>query len=288
MSTGTSAHVSKKVRHDKNNNITIDSTGRRVIYYSDERNDEFSAAQIDAIKIDENYDYERDREFGKVIRFVLYRLVATPLAFLYTKLVLGHRTEGRALLKPFRKTGYFMYGNHTSNYGDPLMPNMFAFPKNVYFVVHPANVSMPVLGRINRRIGAIPLPDTLGAARNFARCVEARIRENSAVVIYPEAHIWPYYTGIRDFPDTSFGYPVRLNAPVFCFTNTYRRRRLRKTPRIVTYIDGPFYPDETLPRPARIRDLRDRIHAAMCGRAVNSDTEYIKYIKREDNDNKEA
>ncbi|MBO5077094.1 MAG: 1-acyl-sn-glycerol-3-phosphate acyltransferase [Clostridia bacterium] len=280
--------MGRKAKTDRNNNIITDSRGQRVIYYTDERNDDFSVAQINAIRIDDGYNYEQDKGFGRVVRFVLYRVVATPLAFLYTRLVPGHRTVGRALLKPFRKTGYFLYGNHTSNYGDPLMPNMFAYPKDVYFVVHAANVSMPFLGRINRRIGAIPLPDTVGAAKNFTRCIEKRINQGNAVVIYPEAHIWPYYTGIRDFPADSFGYPIRLDAPVFCFTNTYQRRRFRKTPRIVTYLDGPFYPDNTLPKAERIRDLRDRVYAAMCARAVNSDTEYIKYIKRESANNKEV
>ncbi|MBO4326023.1 MAG: hypothetical protein J5950_01980 [Clostridia bacterium] len=252
---------------------------RREICYSDELNDEFSTAQITPVKIDENYRYDRTGGTSGVLRFILYRLVATPLAFLYTKLVLRHRTENRKLLKPYRRIGYFMYGNHTSNYGDPLMPNMFAFPKDVYFVVHPNNVSMPVLGKINRYIGAMPLPDTLGAARNFKACMEKQIKAGHCVVIYPEAHIWPYYTKIRPFPDTSFGYPVKLDTPVFCFTNTYQKRRFSKKPRIVTYIDGPFTADGSLPKAERIKKLRDDVYGTMCERAKNSNVEYVKYIK---------
>ena len=162
------------------------------------------------------------------------------------------------------------------------MPNMFCFPKDVYFIVHPNNVSMPYLGRINPYLGAIPLPDDMQAYRNFLSCIEKRIKDGHTVAIYPEAHIWPYYTGIRSFPDVSFGYPVRLNAPVFCFTNTYRKRRFRKEPRIVTYIDGPFYPDPGLPPKKRAKALRDAVYEKMCERAKNSDIRIIEYIEKDD------
>jgi 1-acyl-sn-glycerol-3-phosphate acyltransferase len=257
-----------------------------VIYYSDELNDEFSEARITPIKIDGNYVYDRTKGFDGFKRFMIYRVAATPLAFLYTKLVLHQSTRNGKLLKPYRKTGYFMYGNHTSNYGDPLMPNVFAFPKDVYFVVHPNNVSMPVLGKLNQYMGAMPLPDDLTAAKNFRACMEKQIARGNCVVIYPEAHIWPYYTKIRPFPDASFGYPVRLDAPVFCFTNTYQARRFLgkqlKKPKIVTYIDGPFFPDESLGRSDCAKALRDAVYGRMCERAENSDVEFIKYIKKEE------
>ena len=102
------------------------------------------------------------------------------------------------------------------------------------------------------------------------------------MVIYPEAHIWPYYTKIRNFPDTSFAYPAKSGTPVYCFTNTYHKRRFRAQPRIVTYIDGPFYPDMEKPLKARRKELRDKVYRCMCRRAKLSDHEQIKYIKRED------
>ena len=126
-----------------------------------------------------------------------------------------------------------------------------------------------------------PLPDDKAAYANFTRAIEQRITEGKAVVIYPEAHIWPYYTGIRPFTDTSFHYPVKFNTPVFCFTNTYRKRRFGKKPRIVTCVDGPFFPNEELPQKQRRKDLRDRVYNAMLTRAQASDCVTIQYIKKE-------
>ena len=250
---------------------------KKVIYYKDEHNDEFSSAKITPKKIDGGYKYIRNR----FLSGFLYNIVARPLAYIYVKLKYAQKTEGRQKLKPYRKKGVFIYGNHTQAGGDPLIPNVFCYPEKVYFIVHPNNVSMPFFGVFMPYLGALPLPDNMAAYRNFLSAVEQRIDEGGSVVIYPEAHIWPYYTGIRDFPDTSFGYPCKKDTPVFCFTNTYKKRKIFKSPRIITYIDGPFFPDMSLPLSKRTKTLRDEVYNTMCGRAKLSDSEYIRYIKEE-------
>ena len=126
---------------------------RKVIYYTDELNDEFSIAKITPKKIDENYVYCYDSLFKKFTHFFWYRIIATPLAFLYTKLKFAHKAVGAKKLKTFKKTGYFIYGNHTQDIGDALIPNMLGVTQDKYVIVHPNNVSMPFLGRITPSLG---------------------------------------------------------------------------------------------------------------------------------------
>ena len=260
------------------------SEKRTVIYYRDERNDEFSRAQITPRKIDGSYVYLHTSPWKRFTRFFWYRIVATPLAALYTKLVFHHTVVNPKVLKDFGKRGYFLYGNHTQDIADALIPNLLYVRQPSYVIVHPNNVSMPILGRITPSLGALPLPDDRVAYRHFLEAIETRIGEGAKVVIYPEAHIWPYCTWIRDFPDTSFAYPIRWGVPAFCFTNTYQARRFSKKPKIVTYIDGPFYPDTSLPERQQRRELRDRVHACMCERAKLSTVVKIQYIKKEEED----
>ena len=255
---------------------------RKVIYYSDELHDEFSIAQITPRKIDADYVYIHDSLFKRFTHFFWYRIVATPIAFLYIKLVFHQKTIGRKAFKTCKNQGYFLYGNHTQDIGDAFNPHFLNFPRNDYIIVHPNNVSMPWLGKVTPSLGALPLPDDKEAYRHFNDAIDTHIHRKHTVVIYPEAHIWPYFTGIRNFPDTSFAYPIRLNAPVFCFTNTYHKRRFSKQPKIITYIDGPFYPDMNMPPRARRKDLRDRVHETMTMRAKNSSHVQIQYIKREE------
>lgn len=258
---------------------------RKVIYYRDECNDEFSVAQITPKKIDGDYVYCRDKAYQKFLRFFCYRVVAIPVACLYTKVVFHHKTVNKKVLSPFLGEGYFIYGNHTQDIGDAFIPNLLSVRKDNYVIVHPNNVSMPILGRINPYLGALPLPDDMTAYGNFLKAIERRIGEKKGIIIYPEAHIWPYYTKIRPFPDTSFHYPIKYGTPVFCFTNTYQKRRFGKKPRIVTYIDGPFYPDKSLPLRKQKSELRDRVYNCMCERAKLSTVEQIKYIKEEEENN---
>ncbi len=255
---------------------------RKVIYYTDELNDEFSTAIITKKVIDGNYIYCHDSLFKRFTHFFWYRIIGTPFAFIYKSLVFGHKVIGKEKLTDYRKTGYFLYGNHTQPIGDAFIPGTLTFPKTNYTIVHANNVSMPILGPITPSLGAIPLPDCMEAYKSFTNAIERRIKENHTVIIFPEAHIWPYYTNIRPFTDVSFQYPVKLDTPVFCFTNTYQKRSFRKRPRMVTYIDGPFFPDKSLKQRMQRKELRDRVYKCMCERAKSSDAVVIEYVKREE------
>ncbi len=254
---------------------------QQVIYYKDELKDEFAGDHIAARKIDGSYRYIREGVLGEFLHFFWYRIIATPVAWLYLKLHFHHRIVNRRVINPV-KSGFFLYGNHTHNLLDALIPTMVSSPKDAYVIVHPNNVSMPVLGRITPDLGALPLPDDKEAGKHFMQALEHCIKKNACVMIYPEAHIWPYYTDIRSFTDASFRYPVSYQLPVFSLTNTYQRRKWSHTPQIVTYVDGPFYSDQTLPAKQQKKQLRDQVYAAMKERAKQNTVCLIRYEKSEE------
>ena len=257
---------------------------KQIIYYNDELNDEFSTAKIIPKRIDANYKYIRDSLIGKFLHFFFYRVIATPLAFLYLKIKFHHKIVNKQILKQYKNKPYFIYGNHTQIIADALIPTFISMPKDVYIITHPNNVSMPFLGKINPYLGALPLPDDLKASKNFISAIEKRIEQNKVICIYPEAHIWPYYTKIRPFLDKSFHYPVKYNLPTFVFTNTYQKRKKSKGVNIVTYIDGPFYIDNKLDNNTNKKLLRDEVYNAMLERSKKSNIEIIVYKKGERND----
>ncbi len=254
----------------------------RVIIYSDEINDEFSSAVIEAKRIDGAYRYERTDGIRGLAHFFWYRIVAVPMAAVYLKLCMRHKIVGKEKLREYRRTGLFIYGNHTQAIADALIPTFIAYPRDAFVVVHANNVSMPFLGRITPYLGALPLPDDLAATRSFSEIIKKRNKSKKNIFIYPEAHIWPYYTHIRPFGEESFMYPVKYSAPVFCFTNVYKKKKHGKKPRVVSYIDGPFFADGALPPRERRRKLRDEVYSAMCLRAEGNEVEWIKYIRASD------
>ena len=130
-------------------------------------------------------------------------------------------------------------------------------------------------------LGAIPTPDTKTATKNFFSQIEKRIKKKSSITIYPEAHIWPYYTKIRNFKSVSFKYPVKLNVPCFCITNTYQKDAKTNKVKMISYIDGPFFSENKASEKEACEDLRNKVYDVMCKRSKNSNTIVIKYIKKD-------
>ena len=111
----------------------------RTVYYTDERNDEFSSAEIETRRIDESYRYIDPRPGWKAARFIAYRLFAMPAAFLYCKLALHARFKNRQVLRKAGKTGCFVYGTHTQQEGAPFLPKLALYPKSVNQLLPPTN-----------------------------------------------------------------------------------------------------------------------------------------------------
>ena len=255
----------------------------KVIYYEDELNDEFPEAVIVPRTIDENYKYKRGILWN-AFSWLVQTFLSLPFKF-YGMNLYKVKYVGKEKYKKFKKTGYFIYGNHTQAFGDTFIPSMANYPKRNFFIVNPENISMKGSGWIIELLGAIPVPGNIKATKNFMDIVEDRINKGHSVTIYPEAHIWPYYTKIRPFKSVSFKYPVKMKKPVFCFVNTYQRYgKNNDKARIVSYIEGPFYPDETLPFKEAQEKLRNEVYNTMCELSKNSNIEVIKYMKKEEKD----
>lgn len=254
---------------------------RKVIYYEDELHDEFSVAKITPRRIDENYQYIHKNPLWNLASFLLQNVFSMPIKILYSKMKFKIQYVGKEKLKPYKKEGYFIYVNHTQPFADTFIPSVGNYPKRNFFIVNPENISMKGLGTIVEMLGAIPVPGNKTAMKNFLDVIEEKIKKKSSITIYPEAHIWPYYTKIRPFSDVSFKYPVQLETPSFCMTNTYQACGKNKNRiKIVTYIDGPFFADSRLNKKQAQKNLRDKIYDCMVERSKNSNIEYIQYIKK--------
>jgi len=254
----------------------------RIIYYTDEQNDDFAGTKIRKRPVGRSFPFLHRSVLWNGLAFIVYYIIAVPIVFLVCKLYLGLKFENRRVLRALRHTGYYLYGNHTRVL-DAFMPAMAAFPKRAYIVADPDAVSLPLLRNIVQMLGAIPIPTEFSGMRGFLETVTTRCAQGRCVAVYPEAHIWPFYTGIRPFPDTSFRYPVKDNAPAVAMVTTYRKRRglfrLAKHPGMTITFSEPMYPAQDLPPKAAQRDLRDRAYVFMA--EIAASRENIAYIRYE-------
>lgn len=254
---------------------------KRVIYYTDELNDEFSGAKITPRVIDGNYKYIHKNPLWNICSYLVQNVLSMPIKILYSKIKFRIKYIGKEKLKEYKDSGYFVYVNHTQIFADTFIPSIPIYPKRNYFIVNPENVSMKGSETLIEMLGALPVPSNKDAMKNFLEAIEKKVNANFSITIYPEAHIWPYYTKIRPFKAVSFKYPVKLQKPVFCMTNTYKSYGKNKDKvKIETYIDGPFLANKELTLKEQQQDLRDRVYNCMVERSKNSNIEVIEYIKK--------
>lgn len=257
---------------------------KKIIYYQDELNDEFSTANIEPRIIDENYKYIHKNPFWNIGCFAMQNIISIPIKVGYSKIKLRTKYIGKEKLKPYKKQGYFIYGNHTQTFADTFLISNAVYPKRNFLIVNPENVSMKGIGWLVELLGAIPIPNKRNGMKNFLEAVNEKIEKGYSVTIFPEAHIWPFYTKIRPFKSVSFKYPVELDVPTFCMTNTYQSDG-KGGFKLVAYIDGPFFPDDSLQSiNERKQDLRDKVFCCMVERSKMSDFEFIEYRRSDTNE----
>ena len=252
----------------------------KTIYYTDELNDEFSEAIIVPRKIDENFKYNKN-PIWDFCSLLCQNVFSMPIKILHSKIVFHHKYIGKEKFKKCKNEGYFIYCNHTQSFEDTFIPSLGNYPKRNFLIVNPENISMKGSGWLVELLGAIPVPETKGATKSFLNEIRKRINQKHSITIYPEAHIWPFYTGIRNFKAVSFKYPVKLRKPVFAITNTYQKYGKKNNKlKIVSYVDGPFYSDSSLNEKEAYILLRDKIYQIMVERSQNSNFSYINYLPK--------
>ena len=253
----------------------------KIIYYQDELNEEFSKSSIEPRIIDENYKYVHKNPLWNLCSFVLQNILSVPIKILYAKIKFRIKYIGKEKIKPYKNEGYFVYGNHTQPFADTFIPSIPMYPKRNFLIVNPVNISLKGTGTLVEMLGAMPIPSNKSAMKNFLNAIKQKINKGYAITIYPEAHIWPYYTKIRPFKEVSFKYPIELEKPAFCITNTYQSYGKNNNKiKIVTYIDGPFFTNKELTKKEQQKELRNKIYNCMVERSKNSNVEHIKYIKK--------
>ncbi len=261
---------------------------KKVFYYTDEINDDFGNTIKRLKPLPTNYVYVKKSLFSKLASFLLYRVVVRPVVWVYVKVKFRHKFVGKKACAA-EKAGCFLYKNHVMLAGDAFIPNVIAVRKRNYIVTGKETNSLGAILPLLRALGNIPLGQNAAQSVAMLKCMRQRVKEGASITIYPEAHIWPYYTGIRPFSDASFRYAVMLKTPVYCATSCFQKKRFGKTPRVVTFIDGPFYPEAGMGRAEAARYLRDKCYEAMCARvAAHSTYAAHEYRKKESVDGQQA
>ena len=153
-------------------------------FYSDELNDDFIDSKK-SFSVPENYNFTPKSKIWRICAFIVYRLIMTPIAFLYCKLFLHLSIKDNTKTPIKRQKGCFIYANHTLTVGDAFIPSVLAFPKKVYVVVSPKNLAVCSTRGFLKMSGAIVIPQSLKCFKKFLGAVEKRANDNACITVYP-------------------------------------------------------------------------------------------------------
>ncbi len=249
----------------------------KVEYY-ESYDEDFIESQNQDYQLKDNYQWIHHHILYIFISYLFYYFVLI-LAFIYSKFYLRVTIKNKKVLKHCHN--YYLYSNHTQMLGDVFDPFLICFPKKPYIICSPANLGVPIIGKLLPIGGALPIPNRLKAMKKFIESIHYHNSKNHPIVIYPEGHLWPWCKQIREFSKTSFHFPVDTNSPVFVSTTTYQKSRIFKHPKITIYIDGPYYPQENFSKDENIQYLHDIVYEKMKERSQLSNYSYIIYQKKE-------
>ena len=255
----------------------------RVFYYASEEDDPIKTDEQEKkveVGLPEGYEFIPKNPFVKLYSAMLFRIFKLFGQY-YERGYWQAKFYGREKLKKARGKGYVIYANHTNPFHDVFGPALAA-DRRIFTIISPVNLKIPGIGKVLPYIGGLPLGKTKEEKQAFNDAVDERLKQKKVLVIYPEAHVWPYATKIRKFPagDKSFKYAVRNNLPIFTMTTTYHKRKDKKRgdlPRMDVYVDGPFWPDAKLSEEENRAKLAKEAYDSMVKYSKRSSYEYFQY-----------
>ena len=255
----------------------------RVFYYASEEDDPIKTDEQEKkveVGLPEGYEFIPKNSFVKLYSAMLFRIFKLFGQY-YERGYWQAKFYGREKLKRARGKGYVIYANHTNPFHDVFGPALAA-DRRIFTIISPGNLKIPGIGKVLPYIGGLPLGKTKEEKKAFNDAVDERLKQKKVLVIYPEAHVWPYATKVRKFPagDRSFKYAVRNNLPIFTMTTTYHKRKDKKRgdlPRMDVYIDGPFWPDVNLGEDENRAKLAKEAYDSMVNYSKKNSYEYFQY-----------
>ena len=256
---------------------------KKTIVYSDPLNEDFSGSKFKNVPLPKKYKFFVWRPIYWVFQEFLYYVIAVPVMWIIGKIGWGFKVKGKRKIKKAHlgRKGYFIYGNHTTRADAFFGPVGVCLPRHAYIITSDNVMQHRILLPLLRMLAAIPLPSYPEQVEPFNECIRKRFRRGEPIIIFPEAHIWPYCTRIRPFPDQAFTYPAQLGAPVFGMCVTYEEHKILKflKPRAVVHISNPIYPDMSKPLGERTHELREAVYNFMEDTASSLDNvEHWRYV----------
>ena len=201
----------------------------------------------------------------RLLSNAFYYVIAIPILFLWTRVVLGVRSEGKNRLP--RDGGALTVCNHVHPLDSALIA-LALFPRRPVFTSEPANLQNRWYGGLVRLLGGVAVPLTPVGLPLFFSEMELFLAKGRVVHFFPEGELKPYDTSLRDFKRGAFHLAAQARVPVVPLSIRFTpptglRRLFSRKPTMVIVLGDPIAPTMTDPRSdrrIRMELARRRMH----------------------------
>ena len=219
-----------------------------------------------ACNIDAHYRFVNKNVFFRLGSNLLFYLIAMPVLSIASRLVFGLKIVGKKNLRYIRG-GAVTVTNHVHILDSPMVACTL-FPRKPLFASLRSNFEIPVVRRLVRILGGVPIPESPKALGAFMNAMRMQLKKGRIVHFYPEASLWPWHEELRPFKNGAFHLAVRSDVPVVPMVFTFREagwlmRRLRKKPLVTLTVGEPEYPTKAGSERSRTEEMRRAVEEAM-------------------------
>lgn len=211
-----------------------------------------------SFEVPQGYDYLMKGRLRTFWHYFVLSIVAL-LLYPFNTLWYGLKIRGRKHLKALRGIGFVSVSNHVHPM-DCTFVNLAMFPKRLYYMTLSSNFKIPVIRWIIRILGAIPIPEKVSSKKEMLEAMEQALYTGSAVHIYPEGILRPYYPHLRKCKSGAFHLAYTAGKPIVPMVMTYRKPRgiyaLKRKPCITLTVLEPILPNKTAPKSEEVLRLQ--------------------------------
>lgn len=219
-----------------------------------------------ACPVDEHYRFVNRNVFFRLGSNLVFYLIALPVLSIGSRLAFGLKIIGKRNLR-YIKGGAVTVTNHVHVLDSPMVACTL-FPRKPLFASLQSNFEIPVVRRLVRILGGVPIPESPKALGAFMEAMRAQLKKGRIVHFYPEASLWPWHDELRPFKNGAFHLAVKSGVPVVPMVFTYRKpgwlmSKLRKKPLLTLRIGEPEYPAQSGSERSRMMEMRQAVEDSM-------------------------
>lgn len=187
--------------------------------------------------------YQEGRIF-KLFSRLFYFVIAIPLLFIWTRLVMNVRIKGGKNIRGIK--GALTVCNHV-HFLDSALVGLALFPRKIVFPTLPQNLNTIWPGKIVHLLGGVEVPGNVKELKLFFDEMELLLLKGRIVHFFPEGELIPYDTKLREFKKGAFYLAALARVPIVPMSIKFQRpkglyRFIRRKPVMRVYVGKPIQP----------------------------------------------